>query len=223
MASILKVDKIRGTGLDSDTISLDGSGNITIPKNVTFSGTVTGDNGGAMEIITGLTTGGQGVASQEISLSTSSDYIYQKIVIRGLYSTTVADLQLHLHDQGGGSYVTSYDARVNEGISNSVGSNTTGGTGGTSQSHIRMNWYSIGNAASKPNLFTIDIHHSNTASIETIVTGTRSGGQSDGNYAVAFFGGRSRNEEINDKIKLVPSSGSGLYLQDFIVYGIKKT
>ena len=41
MASILKVDKIRGTGLDSDTISLDGSGNITIPKNVTFSGTST--------------------------------------------------------------------------------------------------------------------------------------------------------------------------------------
>ena len=42
MASILKVDKIRGTGLDSDTISLDGSGNITIPKNVTFSGTQSG-------------------------------------------------------------------------------------------------------------------------------------------------------------------------------------
>ena len=42
MASILKVDKIRGTGLDSDTISLDGSGNITIPKNVTFTGTTTG-------------------------------------------------------------------------------------------------------------------------------------------------------------------------------------
>ena len=42
MASILKVDKIRGTGLDSDTLTFDGSGNITIPKNVTFSGTVTG-------------------------------------------------------------------------------------------------------------------------------------------------------------------------------------
>jgi len=220
MASILKVDKIRGTGLDSDTISLDGSGNITIPKNVTFTGTTTG--AGAMEIITGLTTGGQGVASQEISLSTSSDYMYQKIVIRGLYSTTVADLQLYLNTQGG-SYVSSYDARVNEGISNSIGSNTTGGTGGTSQSHIRMNWYSLGNAANEPNLFTIDIHHSDTASIETIVTGTRSGSQSDGHYAVGFFGGRSRSEEINDKIKLVPSSGSGLYIQDFIVYGIKRT
>ena len=48
MASILKVDKIRGTGLDSDTMSFDTSGNITIPKNVTFSGTVSGDNVGAI-------------------------------------------------------------------------------------------------------------------------------------------------------------------------------
>ena len=49
MASILKVDKIRGTGLDSDTISLDGTGNITIPKNVTFTGTITG--AGGMELL----------------------------------------------------------------------------------------------------------------------------------------------------------------------------
>ena len=47
MASILKVDKIRGTGLDSDTITLDGSGNITIPKNVAFSGTLSGLPSGA--------------------------------------------------------------------------------------------------------------------------------------------------------------------------------
>ena len=32
MASILKVDKIRGTGLDSDSFSIDGSGNITTTK-----------------------------------------------------------------------------------------------------------------------------------------------------------------------------------------------
>ena len=32
MASILKVDKIRGTGLDSDSISIDVSGNITTTK-----------------------------------------------------------------------------------------------------------------------------------------------------------------------------------------------
>lgn len=47
MVSTLKVNKIQIPNSDSDIISLDASsGNITIPKNVTFSGTVTGDNNG---------------------------------------------------------------------------------------------------------------------------------------------------------------------------------
>ena len=43
MVSTLKVTKIQIPNSDSDVISLDASsGNITIPKNVTFSGTVSG-------------------------------------------------------------------------------------------------------------------------------------------------------------------------------------
>ena len=55
MASILKVDKIRVTGSDSDSISFDNSGNIT------FNKTVTGDNNGLVKI-----------ARQDISTGTSS-------------------------------------------------------------------------------------------------------------------------------------------------------
>ena len=40
MASILKVDKIRGTGLDSDSFSIDGSGNITTIKTLHAPGHV---------------------------------------------------------------------------------------------------------------------------------------------------------------------------------------
>ena len=40
MASILKVDKIRGTGLDSDSFSIDGSGNITTAKTLHAPGHV---------------------------------------------------------------------------------------------------------------------------------------------------------------------------------------
>ena len=57
MASILKVDKIRGTGLDSDTISFDGTGNITIPKNVTFSGNLSGLPSGSAEFLARFTPG----------------------------------------------------------------------------------------------------------------------------------------------------------------------
>lgn len=40
MASILKVDKIRGTGLDSDTLSIDVSGNISTTKTFSAPGSV---------------------------------------------------------------------------------------------------------------------------------------------------------------------------------------
>ena len=45
MAGILKVDKIRVTGSDSDSISFDGSGNIT------FNKTVTGDNAAMVKLL----------------------------------------------------------------------------------------------------------------------------------------------------------------------------
>ena len=43
MASILKVDKIRVTGSDSDSISFDGSGNITFNKTLTSNVTQLGN------------------------------------------------------------------------------------------------------------------------------------------------------------------------------------
>jgi len=78
MASILKVDKIRGTGLDSDTISLDGSGNITIPKNVTFTGTTTG--AGAMVKLLDATF--SSVAYYDIT-NTYINATYDKYIIYG--------------------------------------------------------------------------------------------------------------------------------------------
>ena len=89
MASILKVDKIRGTGLDSDTISLDGSGNITIPKNVTFSGTFTAP--GLSTVITNNTTGG--TASELVfDLSMDTSYLYQRYEIEQVYSSGGGDI-----------------------------------------------------------------------------------------------------------------------------------
>ena len=55
MASILKVDSIRGSGQNTDSITLDGNGNIT------FNKTVTGDNNGLVKI-----------ARQDISTGTSA-------------------------------------------------------------------------------------------------------------------------------------------------------
>lgn len=118
MASILKVDKIRGTGLDSDTISLDGSGNITIPKNVTFSGTVSGGAGGYK--LLGRSTWSSGVSV--VAFADIIDSTITNIVIKGSVRYT----------DGQNSLTFMY-------LTTSGGS--TAGTGGSGLACYQGEWY----------------------------------------------------------------------------------
>ena len=109
MASILKVDKIRGTGLDSDTISLDGTGNITIPKNVTFSGTVSGDNN--TMVLLNTTTISE--ATAEVAFTNLFDDAYETFIIRGTGITSNAGSDqddFHAFKARGGSSTYDTDA-----------------------------------------------------------------------------------------------------------------
>ena len=56
MSRIL-VDQIRSNSASADALTLDGSGNLTIPGNATISGTATGFGGGKiLQVVTGTTT-----------------------------------------------------------------------------------------------------------------------------------------------------------------------
>ena len=105
MASILIVDKIRVTGSDSDAISFDGSGNITIPKNVTFNGT-----GGGTKILLSDVNVSSAVASVEFVHGTGgvifdSTYSrYELTVDRVVPSTNSERLELLISTNAGSSY-----------------------------------------------------------------------------------------------------------------------
>ena len=114
MASILKVDKIRGTGLDSDTISLDGTGNITIPKNVTFSGTQSGSfikksatnssiSGAASASVTGLSTTAKILTLflHDVSTSTGTNLRYRVRANGADISSSSYELNAFYGDHGG--------------------------------------------------------------------------------------------------------------------------
>ena len=104
MASILKVDKIRGTGLDSDTITLDGSGNITIPKNVTFSGTVTGDNNSLVKVASSSSSSGvSNVTFDNVVTATYDDYL----LIGSVVGTDGANFSVDIYYRDGTSDVGS--------------------------------------------------------------------------------------------------------------------
>ena len=77
MASILKVDKIRGTGLDSDSISLDVSGNITFNTSV---------NGTGYDLLANVYSDST-VTSTEIALPTGYDSYYLQLTALGDYSS----------------------------------------------------------------------------------------------------------------------------------------
>ena len=76
MASILKVDKIRVSGGDSDSISFDNSGNIT------FNKTVTGDNNSLVKVASSSSSSGvSNVTFDNVVVATYDDYLLTGSVV----------------------------------------------------------------------------------------------------------------------------------------------
>ena len=201
MASILKVDKIRGTGLDSDTISLDGSGNITFPKNVTFSGSVSGA-GSVERISTG--DAGSAVSLIEIDLPTDSKYHHLQLNIHDIYHSADTDLATMFRIQGG-SYSASYTYSTME---RTYGASPSGASNNVGAGNAQLSYYNIGNAITEAASYNIIITNNKTASYHTKYFYTAYGLSSSANATVRTGGGSVYALEINDRLKLFPGSGT---------------
>lgn len=221
MASILKVDKIRGTGLDSDTITLDGSGNLTIPKNITFSGTVSGDNS-SVDILASNTTGVSNIASIEIDLSTDTNYAYQEINLYDVYFAGAQDGAIYLRTTGGsyrngsGSYHWGVYERVYGVTADGTGSPSGGDT------KIRPNWYAFGDASTETTVLTIKLYNVGDAGEYTTIGGQRYGTISSNLPVIGNYMGRVLTKESNDKLKFMPASGN-MYVGGYTHYGYRRT
>ena len=77
MASILKVDSIRGSGQNTDSITLDGSGNISFNKTISGSG---------YDLLANVYSAST-VTSTEITLPTGYDSYYLQLTALGDYSS----------------------------------------------------------------------------------------------------------------------------------------
>ena len=90
MASILQVNQIQHTnGTSSMTIGTDGH--------------LTGPGVGKMVTLQSDTTGAT-TSALEIDLSTSTDYAYQMLSLRGFCSSSVADMYMTLRKQSNSTY-----------------------------------------------------------------------------------------------------------------------
>ena len=217
MASILKVDKIRVSGGDSDSISFDGTGNITIPKNVTFTGTTAG--AGKVEVLASDTTGAT-TSALEIDLSTSTDYAYQMLVLRGFASSSTADMYMTLRKQSDSSYLS--DSYLSIIGSHFVGSSSTSSSqnGLWNGSYFRM----VHNGVSTDTTHQLNdmkIYFFNTATDKKAVVGADRFGQNASGVVRENMAGKSGYADVNDRLKLYMASGNIIY-DEYTLYGFKK-
>ena len=222
MASILKVDKIRGTGLDSDTISLDGSGNITIPKNITASGTTTFSGTftapGLSTVITNNTTGG--TASELVfDLSMDTSYLYQRYILEDVYSSGGGDIYWRsrrasddTYFTGGSDYAYAYHYAATGGSSGSASSGAAYG---------RLNGYGIGDESTEKRRWVIDIYDNATSGSQTHAL-WRNSGHYNGGVCDEIGMSMELATTTTNQWKMYNGSGGTLTYSGYVHYGIKR-
>ena len=217
MASILKVDSIRGTGGDSDSISFDGTGNVTFHKTV--------DGASPVSVISNSTTAATDVASIEIDLDTSGIYRYQELHMHQVYhSGSGENLHMTMRDQATGSFLGSgLYTSICHGAQQSSSGNSTGDDGAWNGDFFKLHWYGLGDDAtyrySHQVIRFVDV---DTTAQRTIYHFTQFGNSSGAQEVVQHGAGTVLHNSKNDRCKIYTSTGNISY-KGYTLYGYKRT
>ena len=217
MASILKVDKIRVSGGDSDSISFDGTGNVTFHKTV--------DGASPVSVISNSTTAATDVASIEIDLDTSGIYRYQELHMHQVYhSGSGENLHMTMRDQATGSFLGSgLYTSICHGAQQSSSGNSTGDDGAWNGDFFKLHWYGLGDDAtyrySHQVIRFVDV---DTTAQRTIYHFTQFGNSSGAQQVVQHGAGTVLHNSKNDRCKIYTSTGNISY-KGYTLYGYKRT
>ena len=216
MASILKVDSIRGTGGDSDSISFDGTGNVTFHKTV--------DGASPVSVISNSTTAATDVASIEIDLDTSGIYRYQELHMHQVYhSGSGENLHMTMRDQATGSFLGSgLYTSICHGAQQSSSGNSTGDDGAWNGDFFKLHWYGLGDDAtyrySHQIIRFVDV---DTTEQRTIYHFTQFGNSSGAQEVVQHGAGTVLHNSKNDRCKIFCRTGNINY-KGYTLYGYKR-
>ena len=181
-----------------------------------FTGTVSG--AGKMELISSDTTGASNVAYADVTLSQSTDYHHQILVVNGYYNNGAAqDMAWQTIESG--SAVSASNAYYDHRIGRKFGV-TTDGSGSMGSTSFRFNWYAIGNGSGEMSDLYIKIFNAPTSSLRTTFHAEVNGFTNDGNiytnYANAIRNGYAVCEGIRMK-----ASSDNIYYSGYALYGVK--
>lgn len=213
MVSTLKVNKIQIPNSDSDVISLDAStGNITVPKPVTFSGTVTGT--AMVKLYTQSSS--SAVASIDIDDTyINSTYDTYYIVGHCLPATDSVHLYLKLKDASG--IITGskhgYDKQYL-----ALGEEVQAGD------FVSLNYSLIGNVAGEGSQFSFYMQQVNSTTVPCTLIGGAKTSYTDGNPEGIYFTGGLISTSYATVVKgfnLAMSSGN-IASNNLTIYGLAK-
>lgn len=184
----------------------------------TFTGTVSGASN--LVLLEEDTTGASDVAYADVTLSQSSDYDHQILVVNGFYhndTSTGRDMSWFMIE--GGSRINSTGAYSNSRIGKKNGVSTNGSSD-QSSTQIRLQWYAIGNAANEPSDIYIKIFNSHSTSLRTTLHAEINGISDDGNNYTNYANSIRLATTVCEGLRMQASVGNLTYAQ-YRLFGVK--
>ena len=193
-----------------------GNSELDLTASYAFSGTISGA-GSVERISTG--SAGSGVSSIEIDIPTDASYNHFVLNIHDLYGSGDGDLRMEIRKQSGSAYQTNYTYSTME---RTYGASPSGASGNSGSGTLEMTYYNLGNAIAEANSYNIIITNNKSSTYHTKVYGTAYGLASGANATVRAFGGSSNTIQIDDRIKILPSTGT-LTHGEYALYGYTRS
>ena len=206
MASILQVNQIQHTN---------GTTAVTVATDVSL----TGPGAGKMVTLQNDTTGAT-TSALEIDLSTSTDYAYQMLSLRGFCSSSVADMYMTLRKQSNSTYFS--DSYLSIIGSHFVSSSSTSSSqnGLWNGSYFRMVHNGV-TTDTTHQLNDMNIYFFEVATDKKTVVGADRFGQNTSGVMKEQMAGKSGYADVVDRLKLYMGSGNLIY-DEYTLYGFRK-
>ena len=182
-----------------------------------FTGTVSG--AGAMELISSDNTGASNVAYTDVTLSQSTDYHHQILVLNGYYHNDSTGRDMSWFTIEGGSTVTATNSYYWQYVARKLGVSTEGGASmGSTQ--MRFNWYTVGNSSGEMVDVYMKIFNAPSSSLRTTFHAEVNGFASDGNIMTNFANAIRSSAAVCEGIRMQAPVGNMSY-SSYALYGVK--
>lgn len=175
------------------------------------------DAGGRYVLLSQDSSGASGVSSADITLSQSTDYHHQILVVNGYFQISVVETAFRLIE--GGSVISASGSYHSSRIGRKDGVNTNGSSD-QNATNMRLNWYSPGDSSSEPTDIFLKIFNSTSSSMKTTIHAELNGIDSTGDIYTNYANAARLASVVTEGIRLRAVSGNISYA-NYALYGVK--